>query len=140
MDILQFQGEHRWLSNFWPCKVVFEGDVYNSIEAAYVAAKTTDLSIRERIRSMESIGKIKALGRTFRLRDNWEEIKCEVMWDLLQQKFAPESELGKRLLETGDCRIVEGNHWGDTFWGVCNGVGENHLGEAIMAMRDLLRK
>ena len=32
--------------------------------------------------------------------------------------------------------IVEGNTWGDVFWGVCNGIGENHLGNILMDVRD----
>jgi len=34
-----------------------------------------------------------------------------------------------KLLSTGNCEIQEGNYWGDTFWGVCKGKGENNLGK-----------
>jgi predicted NAD-dependent protein-ADP-ribosyltransferase YbiA (DUF1768 family) len=40
---------------------------------------------------------------------------------------------------TGDRKLVEGNYWHDTFWGVCNGVGENYLGEILMHVRQELR-
>jgi predicted NAD-dependent protein-ADP-ribosyltransferase YbiA (DUF1768 family) len=39
------------------------------------------------------------------------------------------------LKATGDEELVEGNWWNDTFWGVCNGVGENNLGKLLMKIR-----
>lgn len=57
---------------------------------------------------------------------------------LLMVKFAPATELAERLLATGDAQLVEGNTWGDTFWGVCDGVGENHLGRLHMWIRSML--
>ena len=45
----------------------------------------------------------------------------------------------KLLLATGDRYIEETNTWGDTFWGVCNGKGENNLGKIIMKIRDTLK-
>jgi predicted NAD-dependent protein-ADP-ribosyltransferase YbiA (DUF1768 family) len=44
------------------------------------------------------------------------------------------------LLLTGDCELVEGNTWGDKFWGVCDGEGENHLGKLLMKIRAELAK
>lgn len=34
----------------------------------------------------------------------------------------------------------EGNTWGDKFWGVCDGEGENHLGKLLMEVRAELTK
>ena len=131
-----FQGENRWLSNFWPCRVQLDGEWYNSIEAAYVAGKTTDIGARKTIRSMESPGQIKRFGRTLKLRPDWEQVKVPLMLGLLRQKFAKGSDLGNRLLATGNQPLVEGNAWGDTFWGVCRGKGLNTLGKLLMQVRD----
>ena len=51
------------------------------------------------------------------------------------EKFSCNFYLLHKLLTTGDAKIVEGNTWGDTFWGVCGGVGENHLGKVLMRIR-----
>lgn len=56
------------------------------------------------------------------------------MDDLLRQKFSKEPFVSK-LLSTGCCYIEETNHWKDTFWGVCDGRGENILGKLIMVIR-----
>ena len=41
-------------------------------------------------------------------------------------------------MQTEDAELVEDNWWGDKFWGVCNGEGENHLGKLLMKIRDEL--
>ena len=41
-----FFGPYRFLSNFEPCTVEYDGMTYNCSEAAYQAAKTTDVSLR----------------------------------------------------------------------------------------------
>jgi predicted NAD-dependent protein-ADP-ribosyltransferase YbiA (DUF1768 family) len=47
-----FQKEFRFLSNFWPCKVMLDGVIYNSTENAYQAAKTFDVDERIKINNM----------------------------------------------------------------------------------------
>jgi ribA/ribD-fused uncharacterized protein len=138
--ISSFTGEHRFLSNFLPCRVVFEGDEYASVEHAYVAAKTTDACIRERVRKAETPGKAKRIGRTIIVRDNWDAVKLSVMTRLILQKFKPGSDLAKKLADTGEAELQEGNTWGDTFWGVCEGVGENHLGRILMGVRSQIKR
>ncbi len=134
-----FRGEHRWLSNFYPAEVQYEGVMYPSLEYAFQAAKTLNLAQRRLIRGAPTSGKAKALGRTVRLRPDWEEVKLEIMAELVEDKFTRHYPLTQRLLGTGDQEIVEGNVWGDRFWGVCDGKGENHLGRILMAVRDELR-
>jgi hypothetical protein len=58
---------------------------------------------------------------------------------LLMQKFTRHPQLARELVGTGDAELVEGNTWGDEFWGVCNGRGSNQLGRLLMEVRALLR-
>jgi len=60
------------------------------------------------------------------------------MASLIKEKFKNES-LRKKLLDTGEAFIIEGNWWNDRFWGVCDGVGENHLGIILMNERKRIR-
>lgn len=136
----RFTGENRWLSNFWPVTVIFEGRTYRSVEAAYVAAKTTDDDERAHIQSLPTSAACKYYGRTqIALRHDWEWIKNDVMLHLLRLKFAPGTELSKRLLATGDCELIEGNDHKDRYWGVYKGKGKNHLGRLLMKVRAELR-
>lgn len=138
LSINEFQGEYRWLSNFWPANVVLDGQTYPSVENAYQAAKT---SAEHRAPFLTcSAADAKKLGKTVPVRDDWEEVKLYIMGDLVSQKFAPGSELASRLAATGAAELIEGNAWGDTFWGVSNGKGQNRLGKLIMICRDRLLK
>ena len=83
-------------------------------------------------------GQAKRAGNKLVLRPDWEQIKIIVMTDLCRIKFQ-DPHMRKLLLDTGDAELIEGNWWNDTFWGVCNGIGQNHLGKILMAIRNLLR-
>ena|ERR1035437_1440708 len=132
-----FTGNYRWLSNFWPCDVVYEGITYPTTEHAYHAAKTLDEGQRHEMAAQETPGDAKRFGRKITLRPDWEQVKVGVMRDLIAQKFSSTSGLGRMLHATGDAELIEGNTWGDTIWGICDGVGENLLGKLLMERREI---
>lgn len=129
-----FHGEYRWLSNFEPVQIAFEGILYPSVEHAYVAAKTTDSKLKFTISQMATPGQAKRAGRALLVRPDWDNIKLLVMEKLLTLKFT-DVRLRKLLHSTRGMTLVETNTWGDRFWGVC-GEGENHLGKLLMKIRD----
>jgi len=133
MAITSFSEENRFLSNFYPCVVEMEGIEYPSVEHAYQAAKTLNVAEREEI-VLLTAGQAKRRGYRVTLRADWESIKLGIMEDLVRQKFNKEI-LREKLLATGDAELIEGNDWGDKFWGVCNGEGENWLGRILMKIR-----
>jgi N-glycosidase YbiA len=129
-----FEGEYRFLSNF-----SYEGGVKPTVEHHYQATKTHSKTQQAQIMMAKTPGIAKKLGRKVTLCEDWEKIKTEVMLSLLLQKFA-EPEIQEKLLATGDAALIEGNWWGDTYWGVCNGEGENWLGQILMIVRDCYRE
>lgn len=132
----KFDGtEHGFLSNFWLCSITFENDLYPSVENAYQAAKVPR---SDRSRFLQCTpGESKRILHGLRT-NTWYARRVEVMTLLLTKKFAPGTKLGQQLVDTGKAELIEGNTWNDTFWGVCNGVGENQLGKLLMAQRDSL--
>src|SRR5581483_1577953 len=112
-DILRFTGEYRWLSNFYPATVEYEGLEYSSVEHAYQAAKTIDPAERRRIRESQKPGDAKRMGKQVKVREDWEKIKFDVMTELVREKFTRHKDLQEKLLATGDVQLVEGNHWSD---------------------------
>lgn len=140
IKVAEFQGEHRFLSNFWPCYVHLDDLIFHSVEHAYQASKTLDKDMRERISLMVNPGAVKQLGRTIKLRPNWDQIKVQVMRHLVTEKFT-NPQLAEWLLKTGDVMLEEGNRWGDTFWGIDlrTGQGQNHLGQILMDVRSTIR-
>src|ERR1039458_6868850 len=66
--ILQFDGEYRFLSNFYPAKVSYAGREYPAVENAYQAAKTNkEKTLRVQFENV-SAGQAKHLGRKIPLR------------------------------------------------------------------------
>jgi len=140
VTISSFSGVYDVLSNFYRSTVIFDGGIYATNEHAFQAAKTLINSDRIKIRDAETPNKAKRLGRELKLREDWETIKVDIMRKLLEQKFSRGTDNARRLLSTGDEELVEGNKWNDTFWGVCEGKGENMLGKLLMEVRENLKK
>lgn len=137
--ILSFDGQERWLSNFWPCTVELYGETYPSIEHAYQAAKAFYPDDRKIFQSSHmTAGQAKRAGRRLAMRPDWEQVKVPTMRELIQQKYCSSSTLGHKLADLWDWHIEEGNTWGDTFWGVCRGRGDNRLGKLLMGQAEEL--
>jgi len=144
MEIIKaFQGEYRFLSNFWPAPVVYRGIQYPSSEHAYQAAKVGEHPkwdmLKRNLAQIQSPGKVKRISRSLRLRPNWEEKKVSIMRDIVRAKFQQNEQLGRLLQDTDTAVLQEGNTWGDTFWGICKGNGENWLGRILMEVRGELQ-
>ena len=99
--------------------------------------KTLDINKRRAIANASTPDLAKKMGRSVSLRPDWEDIKDDVMLEGLYRKFTND-ELAEWLLDTGDEELVEGNWWGDRYWGVCNGIGQNKLGKLLMKVREEL--
>lgn len=143
--ITYFRGEHRWLSNFSGCTILAEGLVFGSAEHLYQASKCVNERDIMRFTHYASpslmASQAKQLGRQVQCRADWEEIKIPVMRHIIELKFGQNKILGKKLIDTGDAELVEGNWHDDTFWGVClkTNTGENHLGRILMDVRKSLQ-
>jgi ribA/ribD-fused uncharacterized protein len=134
MAINSFSGKYHFLSNFYPVKISLDEVVYPTVEHAYQAAKTFSEDQRAAILKSETPGIAKRLGRLVTLRNDWEDVKFLLMKELVTQKFCY-PELEDLLKSTYPHELIEGNTWGDTYWGVCNGVGHSHLGNILTEIR-----
>lgn len=140
--ITSFTGPNRFLSNFHPAPVEWLGHTYQTVEHAYQAAKfAAHPEIVKEIQATTSPGDTKKIARKYKhlIEPSWFIYGRElVMFYLLQQKFHPGSGMAGKLIATGHAELIEGNTWNDTFWGVCNGQGENNLGSMLMLIRTSL--
>ena len=137
-SIKRFAGPHRFLSNFYPAPLVWEGKRWPTAEHAYQAAKCRRADHSRLILEAPSPGAAKRLGGKIELRADWDEVKERVMLSIVRAKFE-NAYLRRRLIATGDAELIEGNYWGDRFWGVCRGEGENRLGKILMKVRTEIR-
>ena len=142
-SIKGFFGEQRWLSNLFSLTAPIlyisrEGVSYHyfSSEAAYVAQKNDSIEYLETLENCTP-DQAKRLSRTVELVEDWDNIRIYAiaMRYAVSQKFLSNADLLEKLLETGTKRLEETNDWGDTFWGVCEGIGENNLGKVLMDVR-----
>ena len=135
-----FSGEYDFLSNFYNCPVEYEGITYLSSEAAFQAAKTLNIKDREEFSKLPP-NKAKAKGRQIELREDWEDMKYHIMYEIVKNKFLQNPELLKKLMATGEAELIEGNWWHDNTWGVCKcercaeQFKANWLGRILMLFR-----
>jgi ribA/ribD-fused uncharacterized protein len=136
-----FRGEYAWLSNFADVKIEYKGRIYPSVEHAYISAKVDDEGWKELCSTKKyRAGDLKKVSKDLDIRKDWDDVKVYVMYDLLVLKFGKEPFRSK-LLETGDMELVEGNWWGDVFWGVDmnTDTGQNVLGRLLMKIRTQIK-
>ena len=135
-----FTGEYEFLSNFYNCPIEYEGITYLNSEAAFQAAKTLDIKEREEFSNLPP-NKAKAKGRKVNLREDWEEMKFHIMYEIVKNKFLQNPNLLEKLIATGDAELIEGNWWHDNIWGDCkcekcaNQFKTNWLGKILMLVR-----
>jgi len=134
--IYGFKEEYRWLSNFAALEtpIMMYGIKFYTTEQLYQACKCKRMDqfvLFDGLTAAES----KKFGKTVEMRRNWSRIRIPVMHRIQMMKYTQPKF--KSLLEATKGRYIEEtNWWNDTFFGVCNGVGENHLGKIIMDIRD----
>jgi len=144
--ISSFRDEYAFLSNFYVEPFECGGKVVMTAEHAFQAQKARgQKSVQDLILRASTPSHAKRLGRRVRLEDDWNDRRIGVMRGILRFKFAPGTALAERLKATYPQHLVEGNTWGDTFWGCVHPtdgsnlwVGANNLGILLMEIRDEL--
>jgi len=145
--ISSFSGDYAFLSNLYLWKFNYKGDWYPSAEHAYQAAKTFDPKLKWQIRVAATPKIAKQLGKTVPLIPMWDEINVGIMFEILLCKFITitGSKLTEKLIDTYPNKLIEGNTWGDTYWGMVYNentkkwVGQNKLGRLLMLIREMRR-
>ena len=143
--ITSLRGSYFFLSNFYNSSVLFRGQIYQNAEAAFQATKCENKI--DKMKFINISGKdAKKLGRRVKLREDWEEVKNQIMYEVVLEKFKQNSDLKIKLLRTGDKEIIEMNQWHDNIWGKCicskckDREGKNKLGKILMEVRKELRE
>lgn len=141
-SIEEFRGEYFFLSNFYTGeKFSYQGLEFSNGESAFHSQKNIKNS-----KAYQSLSpsEAKRRGRKENLREDWEEVKDQIMFDIQLAKFSQSKELKEKLLATDNKTLVEGNWWHDNYWGSCQcsrcqNKGKNKLGEILMKVREQLK-
>lgn len=152
-EIRGFEGQHEFLSNFYICSMDMNvGDImfhFYSSEVAYQMFKIfknwKNPTQEELLRALAFVsdcptpGRAKRKGRKIEIdAEYWDSVKQDVMYEILKSKFQ-NAKLKEKLLKTEDAYLEETNTWNDTYWGVCDGEGQNMLGKLLMRLRSDIR-
>ena len=154
--ITQFKGQYEFLDPAYYCLAEFDGAIYNSAEAAFLAAQFDSTYFRSMFRNpVLPIWRARQLAKKLQRRHDWTPaLSIEIMRQITLDKFSRTQKLRAALLATCDEQIVAENNWHEQFWGCCIChirpgkygrrfsclvPGHNYLGEILMAVRDQLQ-
>ena len=148
----EFRGKYFFLSNFYIKPVYYKGDWYRSSEHAFQAQKATNEKDKQYVlntyyspNGKNSPGQAKHRGNEITCRKDWNEKRMMIMHNIIRCKFTALDGLDDKLLATEDTLLIEGNSWGDNFWGMVRDTntgewkGDNFLGKLLMKVRNEIR-
>lgn len=140
MNIIKFyrvNDDYGNFSNFATFPVFIDGKLWKTVEHYFQANKFTNPDIIEKISNYSSPMDAAKEGRNRSniIKNNWEDIKVQVMYKGLYFKFIQHPKLTKQLLLTGNSIIIEHTK-NDSYWADGgDGSGKNKLGELLMHLR-----
>lgn len=113
---------------------------WSTSEHYFQAQKFVDTPHVELIRQVKTPKDAARMGRerTRPLRQDWEQVKDDIMRQAVLCKFQTHTDIRNILLSTGNAEIVE-NSPIDFYWGCgADGSGKNILGKILMEVRESL--
>ncbi len=158
------KSDYYEFSNFYKAPITFSLHpnekplVFPTSEHAYQAAKFDDAEYIEIIRKAKTPNQARIYGlqktgggykwrtdmnptiRSYqhvKMRADWNDVRDDVMQKIVDAKFSQNPALKKRLLDTGERRIIEDSK--DVHWGMKNGKGDNALGLILERARKRFR-
>jgi ribA/ribD-fused uncharacterized protein len=140
-QVFFYEQDFYVLSNFSAFTLNWKGYRFDTSEAAYHFEKFPDHSdIQDLILSAPSAHeayKVAERNKAHR-RADWDDIKVDVMRDIIRTKAEQHEYVRLKLLATGERELIE-DSWRDDFWGWgANRDGKNVLGELWMELRAAL--
>jgi len=141
IEFYSTKSKYGEFSNFAAFGFHIEDHWYPTSEHYFQAMKFEDNDYQQRIRETKSPMIAARLGRSrkVKIREDWEEVKVDVMRTAVRAKIQSHLELQELLLGTGEEPIIEAAAR-DYFWGAGkDGSGQNWLGKILMEVRSELQ-
>lgn len=142
-SVFFYEQDFYVLSNFSAFNLEWKGLTFPTSEHAYHWEKFTPnyTALRDYIRQAPSAHEAFKLAERNKhcRREDWDDVKVDVMRDILRAKAQQHPYVMRKLLATGDRELVE-NSWRDGFWGWGpHRDGQNMLGKLWMQVRSEMR-
>ncbi len=142
INFYRVSDDHGGFSNFSPHPIMLADKTWPTSEYYFQAQKFPGSSKdEEEVRAATSPMIAARMGRSRQrpLREDWESVKDQIMYEAVLAKFSQHVDLREILLATGDATIVEHTE-NDAYWGDGgDGTGKNMLGIILMRVREELR-
>lgn len=142
-DISFYPKEFYVFDNFSAFQVEYNGIIFPTSEHAYQSMQfiKTSKEIFEKIKNSKSAHDAQKMA--FENKDKadpeWDKKKKEIMKSILRSKINQHPYVLKKLLQTGDRKIIE-DSWRDPIWGWGEAkCGQNLLGQIWMELREEYR-
>lgn len=138
-----YEQDFYVLSNFSSFTIQWKGARFDTSEAVYhwekfYGVRPIVAAIIRAAPSAHDAFKLAERNKHLR-RPDWDDVKVDIMRDILRAKARQHEYVRRKLLATGDRELVE-NSWRDDFWGWGpNRDGKNMLGKLWMEIRAELR-
>jgi ribA/ribD-fused uncharacterized protein len=142
-QVFFYEQDFYVLSNFSAFMVQWGGYLYPTSEHVYHVEKFRNYraDIADLIAFAPSAHEAFKIAERHRAdrRPDWDEVKVEVMRQIIRAKALQHEYVYRKLLATGDRELIE-DSWRDDFWGWGpNRDGQNMLGKLWMDIRAELR-
>lgn len=149
---LAFRGKECYLSNFYPCELMIDGELYVSVEQYYQYTKAQcceEYDRAEKIMCTDDPLQAKVLGDGCEEKRGWLENKVYTMFKGMFYKFAQNDHLAYKLMSTEDLNLYEATT--DRLFGAGIGInskkwemnsweGKNVCGKLLVKIRHILKK
>lgn len=137
-QVFFYEQDFYVLSNFSAFTLVWCDRRFDTSEVAYHwekfrGAETVQYIIRSQTSSHAAFKAAQEMKHA--ARDDWDDVKVDIMRDILRAKADQHEYVKTKLLATGDRELIE-DSWRDDFWGWGpNKDGQNMLGKLWMEIR-----
>lgn len=143
LDPVLFYGQNNpngEYSNFYPARFSLDGEEWPDVEHYFMAQKSPEAGYQLQIRAARTPHQAKQIGRTAKLRPNWDNIKYGIMLRAVRAKFSQNPTLRELLLATGERPLHE--NCKDPWWGGGPNFknGRDWLGRILMQVRAELKE
>ncbi len=137
-QVFFYEQDFYVLSNFSAFSLFWKGILFPTSEATYHWEKFPDNGwLQAQIATAPSAHAAFKLAEdnAAKRRQDWDDVKINIMRDILREKAHQHEYVRRKLLATGDRELVE-DSWRDDFWGWGpNKDGKNVLGRLWMEIR-----
>lgn len=135
-------GELGYLANYSNHGFTKNGIFYKTVEHYYQSEKFDDPEIKKRIINAPTPKEASNIGRDRSniRKDNFKEIKNQVMFDGILEKFRQNRDIAYKLIETRNKKIAEATI-DEYYWGIGKDKsGKNVIGDILVKVRERIKR